>query len=130
MAEKIKRGRAKESASKVTAICLTDELDAWLRDAAKRERKSQSKLVRDGLTLLKQELENEMKYSELSDREKEARQPILDGCYDTIFQGVQDPEAEYLISEAFKLIEEGGENLRFIADKITIMRLNQAKASL
>ena len=57
MAEKIKRGRAKESASKVTAVCLTDELDAWLKEAAIRERKSQSKLVRDGLILLKQELE-------------------------------------------------------------------------
>ena len=34
MAEKIKRGRAKESASKVTAVCLTDELDAWLKVAA------------------------------------------------------------------------------------------------
>ena len=57
MAEKIKRGRAKESASKVMAICLTDELDSWLKEAAIRERKSQSKLVRDGLLLLKQELE-------------------------------------------------------------------------
>ena len=66
-----------------------------------------------------------MKYSELSDREKEARQPILDGCYDTIFQGVQDLEAEYLITEAFKLISEGGENLRAIADRITIMRLER-----
>lgn len=60
MSEKIKRGRAKESASKVTAVCLTDELDAWLKVAAKRERKSQSKLVRDGLILLKQELEMEL----------------------------------------------------------------------
>lgn len=72
----------------------------------------------------------QMKYSELSDREKEARQPILDGCYDTIFEGVQDLEAEYLITEAFKLIAEGGDNLRRIADQITVMRLDQAKASL
>ena len=43
MAEKIKRGRAKESASKVTAVCLTDELDAWLKKATIKEGKSQSK---------------------------------------------------------------------------------------
>jgi hypothetical protein len=57
MSERIKRGRAKESAGIVTAVCLTDELDAWLKKAAIKERKSQSKLVRDGLMLLRQELE-------------------------------------------------------------------------
>ena len=42
-------------------VCLTQELDEWLTEAQWQERKTRSELIREGLDLLKRELEEEAK---------------------------------------------------------------------